>query len=447
MSKPKRRPTEPLRIDLHRKRPDIEDVFSDMFGPNRVVAGVPTIEGLPNEVNTGAPNTGAPVRRAPNSEALNKGAPDEGIAENCSGVGSPRQKDIPHEHTPEAPYTSAPYIGAPDLGIPEFLLNRAPRIRECRTVQDAHTHAEQNLYTTMYRLGSPIAGTRNKRLTIGTRTLAAAVPMSYSNCHANLRSLQQKFAIEEQGRLARHNDGKTFVVYGYETILERRREAGLTHVTKVTRAVSLVSPGALAGAPALGAPVLQETRPQANVGALNPSAPTNNTGAPDSANTGAPDSANTGAPDSANTGAPVLEPLLVSKENEGTTGGKPASSVLNALTQSFGFVDDDAAIRIISESRRRVPDATDDEIAHFITGTANRLRRMTGLNNPIGMLIVQVPKCFEGESFKTYRAVEQQRREAEERQNREIAIQVLNDDESPTEMKQWAREVLGMLPE
>src|SRR4051794_27246088 len=104
MSKPKRRPTEPLRIDLHRKRPDIEEVFSDMFGPNRVVAGAPTIEGLPNDVNTGAPNTGAPGWRAPDLGALGNGTP-EGLGEYRSVSGASHQD----EHTRGAPLFGAPY--------------------------------------------------------------------------------------------------------------------------------------------------------------------------------------------------------------------------------------------------------------------------------------------------------------------------------------------------
>ena len=43
--------------------------------------------------------------------------------------------------------------------------------------------------------------------------------------------------------------------------------------------------------------------------------------------------------------------------------------------------------------------------------TAFRIRKSTRVENPIGLLIAQVPKCFEGEPFRQFREAEQQRRE------------------------------------
>ena len=71
---------------------------------------------------------------------------------------------------------------------------------------------------------------------------------------------------------------------------------------------------------------------------------------------------------------------------------------------------------------------------------------MTSLTNAVGMLITQVPKCFEGESFRQYRMAAHQRREAEARQMGELraeAQRVLNQSEASEEEKEWARQMLG----
>ena len=52
-----------------------------------------------------------------------------------------------------------------------------------------------------------------------------------------------------------------------------------------------------------------------------------------------------------------------------------SSPIHTALNAEFGYVDDDAVRRLVSGCRTRTPDATDDEIATFITMTARRIRK------------------------------------------------------------------------
>ena len=47
---------------------------------------------------------------------------------------------------------------------------------------------------------------------------------------------------------------------------------------------------------------------------------------------------------------------------------------------------------------------SDSEIALQVRLQAKRLRGISGIENPIGLLITQVPKCFEGESFRQFRS-------------------------------------------
>ena len=106
-------------------------------------------------------------------------------------------------------------------------------------------------------------------------------------------------------------------------------------------------------------------------------------------------------------------------------------------------MDDDAVRRIIAESRRRIGDATTEEIAYFTRITARRIRRMRNLQNPIGLLIVQVPKCFEGESFQNYLTAESARKEADRQELIRIANEILRDPTMSEHNRQWAAEILS----
>jgi hypothetical protein len=337
----------------------------------------------PEAVYTGAPNERAPelarsVIEAPESATAILGAP--GLSSPLLGASG---LDAPFL---EAPESTAPGLSAPELGeavtdLRRFVYKEAPRPRPWTTAQDGHTHAEQNLYQAMYSRGKPMAGSNTRGLVIGVRTLAKLVPMAYSNCHANLRSLIEKLAIEERPA-QRYTDGRLFIIYTYDEILRRRRAAGLTHVLKRTRGVTLVNPGAL-----------NKGAPEVNSGAINQGA----------------GAFNAGAPWLGNEGAPALGATIRNKESEvGTTSSIVTASIL----REFGFVDDDAIQTLIRKCRENAPDATNEEIAELGTTTAQRVVRMRNIDNPVGLLIEQTAKCFMGESFRMFRRAreEQQKR-------------------------------------
>jgi hypothetical protein len=150
-----------------------------------------------------------------------------------------------------APTLSAPTLGAPDLGIFKEV---KPKLHQLRSAQDGHTNGEQAVYATMYRMAVPIAGSQNRILTAGARTIASQVPMAYSNAWLNMRSLEKKLAIRCEGQLSQKVDGKTYTVFSYADIMERRSHAGLTHCIKTKGGVEICS-----GAPNLGAPVFAKS--------------------------------------------------------------------------------------------------------------------------------------------------------------------------------------------
>jgi len=244
--------------------------------------------------NTGASNTEAPLPGGSEPVASTAGSPQiEADKDVVSTTDLPSAlapnlvppKEDPDNETPplshalslerlnpEPPKTEAVNSGAPLFGGLGFIsqlglvYREAAKPRPWVSVQDAHTHAEQNLYQTLFNRGKPIAANA-RGLVIGVRTLARLVPMAYSNCHANLKSLVDKLAIEERPA-DRYNDGRLFLIYTEEEILRRRRAAGLTHVLKRTRGVSLINPLA----PNTEAPVLSSA--PGNPGASESESPT-----------------------------------------------------------------------------------------------------------------------------------------------------------------------------
>ena len=93
------------------------------------------------------------------------------------------------------------------------------------------------------------------------------------------------------------------------------------------------------------------------------------------------------------------------KENktEKNTSSTATALVCNAIINVLGMVDDNAVALLIRKCRQRAPDATDEEIAELAAFQAHRIVRMRNVDNPVGLLIDQAPKCFEGEPFARYR--------------------------------------------
>ena len=113
-------------------------------------------------------------------------------------------------------------------------------------------------------------------------------------------------------------------------------------------------------------------------------------------------------------------------------------------------IDDDAVRRIIEACRHLAPDASDEELTHFAGICAARIISARGISNPVGLLIKQAPKFFEGVSLAQYRKQEQQRREekrrqleAAEQETRTMAESILNDPGASAEEREWASSVLG----
>lgn len=273
------------------------------------------------------------------------------------------------------------------------------------TVQAAHTSAEQLVYTTMWKL----LGTRDDDgdsregiLSIGQ--IADKVAISARNLRRIMRSLEQKLAIEVTAfEDANRAIPRRYRVWGFRATMERRRRTGYAYVyrnrnlitlARVYPQVNLTPPDTLTGGPP------DSLTGQDNLAGRDKLAP-----AP-------PD--NLGAQPPVNLSASINNSGVSNK----TSSKQVPALIANAIVNAFGFIDDDALYQIVRKCRDIVPDATDEEIAELGAHQARRIARMRNLDNRIGLLISQVPKCFIGEPFARYR-----RETTEEVRRLEEAIQ------------------------
>jgi hypothetical protein len=109
-------------------------------------------------------------------------------------------------------------------------------------MEDGHSLAEQAVYDSLWEAALPVDGEMNEDRTIriGYHRLAQLTRLSWVSVKNNLRSLERKLAIEVTGsENSATREGKCYRIYARQTILERRREAGLEWVRR-SRGVELL---------------------------------------------------------------------------------------------------------------------------------------------------------------------------------------------------------------
>jgi hypothetical protein len=369
-----------------------------------------------------------------------KGTPqtDKGIPQEDSGSTGTPDPALPIYIASE---TSNPEAGVPEsslpdkasLGIPLSAPAWAPllprplaRIRRATLAQDGHSFGEQALYEALWQHAHP-HNTDSRIVTVGYRRMSELARLTVNNCKANIQALIQKLAVEEVSSFT-HSQGRTYLVYNYAAIIQRRRAAGLTHYIK-SRGVAFVDPDT-------GEPLTSRIRDRSGIpfsGApLQPRLPEGDA-------KGTPAPVVSGAPDSS--AFPYSQLLRNSLRN--ATSSAPAA-LIQGLRQIVDPVDDEAATALWNQCRKRAADCTPDEVLHFARAKAT-LFRAGNIQNPVGFLLVAVPKCFEGASFLEFRREQEARaREAAEQaaeMRRELAA-ILQDPNAPEEDRLFAYRIL-----
>ena len=80
-------------------------------------------------------------------------------------------------------------------------------------------------------------------------------------------------------------------------------------------------------------------------------------------------------------------------------------------------IDNDAIALLWNECRLRAADCTVEEVLYFAEGKA-AVCASGRIKNPIGFLLIAVPKCFEGPAFVGFRK-EQQRKQEDKRRRQQ----------------------------
>jgi len=280
------------------------------------------------------------------------------------------------------------------------------RVRRIILAQDALTHSEESVYDVLW-------GPKNqskdscRSCSIGYEGIARAARVTKMNAkHIIERLIYKGFVrVEILADTLRRIPTK-YLVFSYRFALDNMTRSNRLYVVRTGNGVLFAHP-------------------------LNP-AETVAAGQPD-----------TGTPGQSATVAAATTRL----DNHFETPTPSSSSVdwplaTRALIEVMGHGDDDAVARIGQTALQNAPDATDEEVAHFIRQEASRVMRNRKLNNPMGMLIRQVPRRFVGEAFQIFRDAQRRAKAAQIAQNLRFARQILEDPASTDEDRTWAESIV-----
>ena len=352
-----------------------------------------------------------------------------------------RQSDLPGSATTDLlhkPSTVDLTDTADDETAPSSFLGRKRpyRIHLCRMVQDAHSTGEHLLLTTLWRIGTSDPSTAKdpytKRVTIGWKRMGALVNMSDKAAKRNLSCLIDKLAVELIGpEDSTTRTGRTYLIYSFRAILERRSDAAMLYVVR-DKGVRFLTEAEMAMLHVERKQVPTNAMPEDKTATVDKSSTVDIT-SPDAQDKTSTDTVDITTRDTVDKTTTPLRSLLRTKERETTTTDVELASVVQALSH-YGVADEAAARQIVRDSRKNCKDAQTAEIVAVIHLKAPAIIGSRFITNPLGMLIRGVPKCFEGsgiEVLREHRAAEKQREEQRklesDRQHQEFRRWVQND--------------------
>lgn len=292
------------------------------------------------------------------------------------------------------------------------------KVLRVQIAQHCMTLGEERFYQSVWHAreadGVRRDGPRSKVFSMGYDRLAKLVRLDEKSVRQLIPKLVAKRVLEV---LANEDSsariGRTYRIFNYDEILERQQAENMLFVIKKGRAVEFVWP---VGETAV-------VRPTVGV------------------------SPTVGMTSSVGYDEPAELAWVKASGNE-----EPETSPVQQALSQYATADGEAARMIAAGARRNAPDATTEEIVHFIH-EKGRLARAGKMANPLAYLLVYVPKCFAGDGFRRFRQELRQARlmeEAAARQAREDLAQLrgewqawLSDPRVPEEDKAWARRMLA----
>ena len=310
------------------------------------------------------------------------------------------------------------------------------KLYRCVLAQDGHSHGEEALYQILWKAAKPETE-ETRTIAMGYGELSKRIRLSFNNTKATCLRLIQKLAIEEIAQeVSYERIGKTYRIFSYKVILERRRANNMEWVIK-NKGVEFVMPSVI-------------SNPDTTISGRVPDLPITGTlPDKDTVSISGRGTLSISGRESLSITGTLIEKS--SRELLREVLASSSSEVVAALSE-YGTIDDDAVQKIIADCRRNAHDATPEEIAHFIR-EKGRVVANGKIDNPIGFLIVYVPKCFIGDTLRHYRDQKRRRREAAGQEaaeahawaakHRQQQEQILADPDTSEEDKQWARGFLN----
>jgi hypothetical protein len=291
-----------------------------------------------------------------------------------------------------------------------------PKVRRARTVQDGHSAGEQCLFAALWHEARKTENLEYRLITMGWNRMGRLANLKPQNVRLACGRLIAKLAVEMVvGEDSAKHTGRTYRVYSYPNVVERRIAAGMEWYVK-TRGVKFVRPGA--GFPA------ECARWDAHHATLSEKGT-----APEKGTDAVPFSVGSTVPFS---GRASLKQLKSIEDCD-----PPSSSIVAALARETGF-DDDVCRKIVRLTLAVAPDFTERHILRIVEYKLRQLKG--GIRNVPGFLAAAIPNAAAGELGKAVRI--EVAREVE-RQRRVEAWTILDNPESSEESKAEARRIIG----
>lgn len=270
------------------------------------------------------------------------------------------------------------------------------KIRRCVLAQDGHSLGEEAIYQVLWRFGKPEDRNPNgaRQISIGAAEIGMRANMAKKNVRQNLSRLYEKLAIEVlEDFVTVNSKPRTYRVYSYKQILERRRSAGLEYVLRNKGVVFCTQEGVeidLARQDQLSPGDKTSPRPAVSKRQR------------------------------------IVERRLAMQVQASTVHTSEAlakeHAILAQALNAHWSVDDKAAEQLLRNCRQIRADARIEEILFFIKEKIELIRTNPRVTNPTGLLLATVPNSFAGKSFEIFRErFEQQQRLAREEEQRKEA--------------------------
>lgn len=381
--------------------------------------------------------------------ALDDRSPDTTPGDDGGDINTSRDVISPEVHSPAvlAPDVIPDEIRRPSSIQPAHLspektlgatISRRRVIYVGDRAQNAHTASENVFYAWVWRHARP-QDDDTRVLALKVPVIAYELNMAERNTRFLIERMIRKLAIEPlPGWIQGQQTGKTYAVYSFRRILERRRKDGLLYALK-GKGVELITEVQAREFQTHQARFIPEDygdeQPGTSPDGLSPD------GSQGTLRT-SPDANGITSPDVFTVASLYTSKATTEEEDEPTRE-------LATLLARWITVDDDAVRQILAACRRGSPECTPEEI-DMLARTKLPLIKSGKVDNPAGLLIRTVPRFFENHgsiALQQLREATRKRREEEERRTRELREQqqkILDDPNATDEDREWARQMLEL---